>query len=116
MILSFDEKVKRILEFLAGNPDYDTLVVLSRDETEDITAANEAIRQLEAPEHNVVLCIGADSPIIITPKTGIAATTRTLLLVDGVPDNWTSKENVVKFEMAAPSAPATNLVKVNKTD
>ena len=116
MLLNFDEKVKRLLEFLGGNPDHDTLVILSRDETEDITAANEAIRLLEAPAHNVILCIGADSPVIITPKSGIATTTRTLLLVDGVPDTWTSKENVLEFELAAGVAPNADLVKVKKLD
>ena len=116
MLLSFDEKVDMLLKFLGESPAYDTMVVLSRDETEDITAANEAIRKLEAPAHNVILCIGADSPIIITPKTGIASSTRTLLLVDGVPDTWTSKENVLEFELAARVAPTADLVKVKKLD
>ena len=116
MLLSFDEKVDLILKFLSGNPTYNTLVILSRDEMDDITAANEAIRKLEMPAHNVILCIGADSPIIITPKTGIAATTRTLLLVDGIPDTWVAKENVVEFEVAATLAPAADLVRVNKAD
>ncbi len=106
MILSLDEKVKLILDFLEGRGSYDTLVILSRDELEDITAANEAIQKLEAPTFNVILCIGADSPIIITPKTGIAAATRSVLLVDGIPDSWASKENVVVFDMAPTIAKA----------
>lgn len=116
MLLSFDEKVDTLLKFLGGEMLHDTMVVLSRDETEDITAANEAIRKLEAPEHNVILCIGADSPIIITPKTGIAPRTRTLLLVDGIPDTWSTKENVVEFELAEQPKPASDLVKVKKLD
>ena len=114
--MDFEEKLGIIGDFLKGGTTYDTMVILSRDESDDITAANEAIRRIEEMAHNIILCIGADSPIIITPKAGIAPHTRTLLLVDGVPDTWSAKENVRVFEAAATSAAGTDLVNVKKIE
>lgn len=113
--MDFEEKIDIINAFLKGRTSYDTMVILSRDESDDITAANESIRRLEEMPHNIILCIGADSPIIITPKEGIAPHTRTLLLVDGVPDTWATKENVRIFEAPA-TATAEDLVNVKKIE
>lgn len=101
--MELEQKISVITDFLKGDSIFDTFVILCRDESNDISAANESIRRLEEMTHNIILCIGADSPIIITPKAGIALHTRTLLLVDGVPDTWALKENVCIFDKSTTS-------------
>lgn len=119
-IRGLEEKVRHLSEFLEKKDShsdchYDCLVVLMKDETEDIEAANEAIRNLGSGfTYNVILCVGNEAPIFITPASGIAGRSRVLLLVDGVPPNWTEKENFVYFEASATSDVSADLVQVVK--
>ncbi len=113
----FESKIERITAFFRdAAAAYNTLVIISRDESDDVSAANESIRRLEGLDCNIIFCVGAESPIVITPKSGIALQSRTLLLVDEVPETWLNKENVVVFEAPAAAPVAESLVKVNKIE
>ncbi len=117
-ISGIDEKKAALTSFFAGHGDYDCLVILSKDETEDIEVANDVVRSVGSDaQYNIILCVGADAPIFIVPRDGIAPRSRTLLIVDGMPPTWTEKENCVCFEAGATeSEVADSLVKISKTD
>jgi hypothetical protein len=62
-----------------------------------MAAADEAVRGLVEPDFNCVLCFGAESPIFVVPRSGIAARTKTVLIMDTIPKGWDEKPNVVEF-------------------
>jgi hypothetical protein len=102
-ISGVEEKAATLRSFFAGDGDYDCLVVLSKDETEDIEVANDVVRGVGSDaKFNIILCVGADAPIFIVPRDGIASRSRTLLIVDGMPPTWAEKENCVCFEASPP--------------
>ncbi len=101
-ISGIDEKKAALTSFFAGHGGYDCLVILSKDETEDIEVANDILRSVGSDaQYNIILCVGADAPIFIVPRDGIAPRSRTLLIVDGMPPTWAEKENCVCFEAGA---------------
>ena len=85
-----------VADFLLSNG-ADLLVILSHDEVEDMAAADEAVRDLVEPDFNCVLCFGAEAPIFVVPRSGIAARTKTVLVMDTLPNGWDDKPNVVEF-------------------
>jgi hypothetical protein len=109
------DKRKQILEFLAS-ADVDCLVVITEDESEDIELINQIIRESHVgTTYNTVLCVGGDAPIFITPREGISTKSKIILVVDGVPDTWNSKSNVVTFKGAVVTAQEPT-IKVNKIE
>ena len=115
-ISGIEEKTKQLKDFFAGDCNTDCLVIISEDETEDIEIINNVARDLGHVDYNVILCFGCNAPIFIVPAAGIACKSRVILLVDGVPDAWTTRENVVRF-MAPDTEPVTNtLVNVIRSD
>lgn len=116
-ISGIDAKTVELKAFLDGNSSYDCLVVVSKDETEDIEIANDIIRSIGPDaQFNIILCVGADAPIFIVPRTGIAIRSMTLLIVDGVPPIWKEKENCICFEASLDATIDESLVKVAKHD
>jgi hypothetical protein len=98
------DKREQILEFL-GSADTDCLVIITEDESEDIELINQIVRESHVgTTYNTVLCVGGDAPIFITPRDGISTKSKIILVVDGVPDTWTSKSNVVTFKGAVTTA------------
>ena len=92
-----EAKREKILDFLASN-ETDCLVIISEDESEDIELINEVVRSAHVgTTYNTVLCVGGEAPVFITPRDGISTKSKILLIVDAVPDTWTSKSNVVTF-------------------
>ena len=91
-----EEKKAAVVDFLLGLG-ADLLVILSHDEVEDMAAVDEAVRGLVEPDFNCVLCFGAESPIFIVPRSGIAAQTKTVVVMDTIPKGWDEKPNVVEF-------------------
>ena len=92
-----EAKREHILNFLASN-ESDCLVIVSEDESEDIELINEVVRSAHVgTTYNTVLCVGAETPVFITPRDGISTKSKILLVVDAVPDTWTGKSNVVTF-------------------
>jgi hypothetical protein len=109
------DKRTQILSFLAST-ETDCLVVITEDESEDIELINQIVREsYVGTDYNTVLCVGGDAPIFITPREGIATKSKIILVVDGVPDTWTSKSNVVTFKGAVTVA-AVKTLKVNKIE
>jgi hypothetical protein len=109
------DKRERILEFLAS-VEVDCLVVITEDESEDIELINQIVRESHVgTNYNTVLCVGGDAPIFITPREGISTKSKIILVVDGVPDTWTSKSNVVTFKGSVTAA-AEKTLKVNKIE
>ena len=103
------------MEFLAS-ADVDCLVVITEDESEDIELINQIVRESHVgTTYNTILCVGGDAPIFITPREGISTKSKIILVVDGVPDTWTSKSNVVTFKGAV-AAPVEQTLKVNKIE
>ena len=100
-----EEKKSAVVDFLASK-DSDCLVILSEDEVEDIAAAEEAVRGLVAPDFNCVLCFGAEAPIFIVPRDGVAVRSKILLLVELLPKGWDTRPNVVHFVAQAVSTMA----------
>jgi hypothetical protein len=100
-----EEKKTFVSNFLLGT-DTDCLVILSEDEVEDIAAADEAVRALVAPDFNCVLCFGAEAPIFIVPRDGVAVRSKILLLVELLPKGWDTRPNVVHFVAQAVSTMA----------
>lgn len=95
-----EEKKRAISEFLLGDT-ADCLVILTNDEVEDIAAADEAIRGLVDPDFNCVFCIGKEAPIFITPRFGIVARSKIVLIMDALPKSWNDKPNVIEFERSS---------------
>ena len=112
-IEGFEAKRTFIADFLAGDT-YDCQVVVSEDESEDIEVINQVIRESSTrTTYNTVLCVGPETPIFVTPREGIATKSKIILVVDGVPDTWTSKSNVVKWR-GVESAATNGSVAINK--
>lgn len=111
----FDAKRQCILDFLAADT-YDCQVIISEDEAEDIEVINQVIRQTSASTtYNTVLCVGAETPVFVTPREGISTKSKIILVVDAVPNTWTHKSNVVTWRgVLAASEEAT--VMVNKIE
>lgn len=91
-----EEKKAAVADFLLS-ADTDLLVILSHDEVEDMAAADEAVRDLVDPDFNCVLCFGAEPPIFVVPRSGISARTKTVLVMDTLPNGWDDKPNVIEF-------------------
>jgi hypothetical protein len=112
-IEGFEAKRTFIADFLAGDT-YDCQVVVSEDESEDIEVINQVIREASTgTTYNTVLCVGAETPVFVTPREGISTKSKIILVVDVVPDTWNSKSNVVKWR-GVESAATGGSVEINK--
>lgn len=115
-IEGFEAKREFIANFLTSDTTYDCQVVISEDESEDIEVINQVIRQMSTgTTYNTVLCIGSEAPIFITPRAGISTKSKIIMVVDGVPDTWTSKSNVVKWR-GVEAAVVCGAVEINKIE
>ncbi len=114
-ISGLESKKEFVTHFLSSEGAPDCLVIISEDETEDIDVVNEIARNLGPADYNVILCFGYNAPIFIVPGLGIAPRSRIILLVDGVPDAWMQRENVVRFNAPEVAAAAKSLVEVSKS-
>ncbi len=113
-IEGFEAKRKFITDFLAGDT-YDCQVIVSEDESEDIEVINQVIRESSTQTtYNTVLCVGAETPVFVTPREGISTKSKIILVVDCVPDTWTAKSNVVKWKGVLAAATIESPVQVNK--
>lgn len=114
-IVGVEAKRSFIIDFLARDT-YDCQVIVSQDESEDIEVINQVLRESNiGTTYNTVLCVGAETPVFITPREGISTKSKIILVVDGVPDTWTSKTNVVTWR-GVESAVISGSVQINKIE